>query len=122
MPAFAELLRTYREQAGFSQRALSRAAGINPAIISRMESGDRGPSGPEQVLSIVDALGLSPERADSLLASAGYWPRAILAVGPQDETLLLVARLLSSDRVSDSAKDRFRKLAALLAEQWMVDD
>jgi transcriptional regulator with XRE-family HTH domain len=56
VPDFAELLKTFREAAGLSQRSLARASEINPAIISRMESGDRGPSGPAQVLAIARLL------------------------------------------------------------------
>src|SRR5512135_3665787 len=115
MPRFAELLKEYRETSGLSQRGLARASRINPAIISRMESADRGPSGPEQVLAVAAALELDEERSDSLLASAGFWPRAILRLGPQDETLLIVARLLGSQYVSARSKQRFRALVALLS-------
>lgn len=120
MPTFAELLKSYRERAGFSQRALARSAKINPAIISRLESGDRDPSGPEQVLAITAALGLDAHHSDLLLASAGHWPKAILALGPQDETLLALARVLADGRLEDRAKARFRRIVELLAEQWMV--
>ncbi len=115
---FAELLRAYREEVGLSQRALSRSSGVNPAIISRLESGDRAPSGPDQVLAIAGALALDGPRADSLLASAGYWPKAILALGPQDETLRDVARVLSAADLGADAKLRFRRVVGLLAEQW----
>ena len=118
MATFAELLKGYRERAGFSQRALARASQINPAIISRLESGDRTPSGPEQVLAIVRALALDDLSADRLLASAGYWPRAVLALGPQDESLLAVARVLTDGGVEQEAKIRFRHLLRLMAEQW----
>lgn len=118
MPAFGELLRSYRGQSGLSQRALARASRVNPAIISRMESSDRGPSGPEQVLAISAALGLDEERCDRLLASAGYWPRAILRLGPEDETLLAVARVLGRQGVGEASRVRFRRVVELLAEEW----
>ncbi len=120
MTTFADLLREYRERAGFSQRALARASDINPAIISRLESGDRTPSGPDQVLAITRALALDDLNSDKLLASAGYWPRAVLGLGPQDETLLTLARLLSDERLNPEAKIRFRHVLHLLAEQWMA--
>lgn len=119
MATFAQLLKRYREDTGYSQRALARASQINPAIISRLESGDREPSGPEQVLAITRALGLDADRTDSLLASAGHWPRAILALGPQDETLLALAKLLTDGRLEDGARARFRQVVQILAEQWM---
>lgn len=118
MPDFAELLKTYREAAGFTQRSLARAANINPAIISRMESGDRGPSGPPQVIAIARALGLDQAKTDNLLSRAGFWPEVYLAVGPQDPTLLTVARLLADRRLGKRDRERFRRVIALLADQW----
>ncbi len=118
MAAFAELLKSYREQVGFSQRALARASQINPAIISRLESGDRSPSGPEQVLAITRTLALDDQRTNRLLASAGYWPKAILALGPQDETLLSIAGVLTDQKLGQEAKGRFRQVVHLLARQW----
>ncbi len=118
LPTFAELLKRYREEAGLSQRALSRASGVNPAIISRMESGDRGPSCPGQVLAIGRALHLDTTRTDALLASAGYWPQAVLALGPQDETLLAVAHLLSDNEIPLEGRLRFREVVRLLVDQW----
>lgn len=118
VPDFAELLKTYREAAGFSQRSLARSASINPAIISRIESGDRGPSGSAQVVAIARALKLDQEKTDSLLARAGFWPEVYQAVGPQDPTLLTVARLLADRRLGKREHERFRRVVALLAEQW----
>ncbi len=118
MATFPELLKRYREQVGFSQRALARASQINPAIISRLESGDREPSGPEQILSITRALALDSERTDALLASAGHWPRSILTLGPQDETLLALSKVLAHSCLEEESKVRFRQVVSLLAEQW----
>jgi transcriptional regulator with XRE-family HTH domain len=118
-PSFAELLRRLRGRAAVSQRALARSSRINPAIISRLESGDRGPSGPEQVLAIAAALRLDSADADALLASAGFWPRALLELGPADETLRAVARALTSPKTDSSDRLRFRRMVALLVEQWL---
>ncbi len=118
MASFAELLKSYREKAGLSQRALARSARINPAIINRMESSDRGPSGTEMVLAISSALELDEDQTDLLLASAGYWPRTILRLGPQDETLLAVAKLLTRGDLGSESRRRFRQVAALLVEEW----
>jgi transcriptional regulator with XRE-family HTH domain len=122
MRSFAEELKRHREKSGLSQRALARATRINPAIISRMEAADRGPSGPEQVLAIAAALDLDEARCDRLLASAGYWPGSILRLGPQDETLLAVAQLLAGDAAGDESKRRFRQVVGLLVEQWIHPD
>jgi transcriptional regulator with XRE-family HTH domain len=121
MGEFGALLETYRERAGLSQRALSRRSGVNSAIISRLESGDRSPSGWEQVRALAAGLGLDESDTDALLAQAGHWPAAILAVGPADATLLAVACVLASDRVADTARARFRSIVEGLAEHWLAD-
>jgi transcriptional regulator with XRE-family HTH domain len=120
VPPFAERLRQARLRRGLSQRALARASRINPAIVSRLESGDRGPSGPEQVRALAAALALDPADADALLASAGYWPQSLLDLGPADETLLGIAQLLTSPRVSPPDRARFRGVVRLLVEQWLT--
>ena len=118
--AFAARLKELREATGMTQRALARASAINPAIISRMESADRGPSGPEQVLAIARALALSPEQTDALLTRAGFWPEVFFYIGPQDETLLRVARVLASRNFPEAARARFRRVIELLAQQWLA--
>ncbi len=118
MPAFAELLKSYRVARGLSQRALARAARINPAIANRLESGERGPSGPDQVRAIAVALGLDAEQSDRLLGAAGFWPDVYLRVGPGDPTLLRVAQLLASPRVAEPDRARFRAVIDLLVAQW----
>ncbi len=118
MPAFAELLKSYRVARGLSQRALARAARINPAIANRLESGERGPSGPDQVRAIAAALGLDAEQSDRLLGAAGFWPDVYLRVGPDDPTLLRVAQLLASPRVAEPDRARFRAVIDLLVAQW----
>ena len=117
---FALRLKAFRAAAGLTQRALARASAINSAIISRMESADRGPSGPEQVLAIARALALSPEQTDALLTSAGFWPAVFLSVGPQDETLLRVAQVLASRQIPEATRARFRRVIDLLVQQWLA--
>lgn len=118
--SFGALMRHYRERAGMSQRALAKVSEINPAIISRLETGDRMPSGPQQVLSIARSLNLSPTDSDTLLAMAGHWPSTILTLGPQDETLLEVARVLSTKNLKEEDLRRFRAIVHLLAEQLLL--
>ena len=105
-----------------SWKKLDRNATINAAIINRLESGDRGPSGHDQVLAIARALSLEPERTDALLSSAGHWPRSVLALGPSDETLMAVAGVLTSPLVGQDARARFRQVIDLLAVQWMAPE
>ncbi len=120
MTGFSDLLRKRREQRQMPQRALSQLANINQALISRFETGDRLPSGPEQVLAIARALQLGDDDVDTLLAAAGYWPRVYVALGPRDETLLLVARFLADPAIPPVKKDRFRQLLTLLAQEWLA--
>ncbi len=122
MPDFAELLKQFRQASGISQRALARAAGINPAIANRLESGDRGPSGPDQVRAIARALDLDPVRSDQLLGAAGFWPDVFLRVGPGDPTLRRVARLLARSDLPDPDRARFRQIVDLLIDQWVGGD
>ena len=55
------------------------------------------------------ALGLSPEQHDQLLASAGYWPAAFLAVGANDPTLRAVALVLADDSLQDECRLALRQ-------------
>lgn len=121
MESFGALMRYYRERAGMSQRALAKASEINPAIISRIETGDRMPSGPHQVLAIARALNLSPTDSDELLSMAGHWPSVILSLGPRDETLIEVARVLSAQDLKEEELRRFRAIVHLLTEQLLLD-
>lgn len=118
MSEFSRLLRACREQSHLSQRALSQATGINQAIISRLESGDRTPSSAEQVLAITRVLNLDRSASDTLLGSAGYWPRVYLLLGPQDQTLRAVAEILADEQMPEARKQRFRRLVETLSEEW----
>jgi len=120
MVAFGELLRQLREQAGLSQRGLAQAAGWNPAVVNRLEHGERPPSGPDQVLVLAGALRLDQRQRDALLVSAGFWPEAFAALGPRDGTLLGVAQVLASALVDESSKQRFRRAVDALVEQWLL--
>jgi transcriptional regulator with XRE-family HTH domain len=119
-PSVAERLREARQRRGLSQRALARASRVNPAIVSRLESGERGPSGPDQVRALIDALQLDRATADALLASAGFWPQSLLDLGPADPTVLAVAQLLTTPSLAASERTRFRALVDLLVEQWLL--
>ena len=74
---FGERLRHLREQAGLSQNALSRAAGIDSTHLSRIENGKQGVPRRTTTVKLIRALGLSltDAEAQELLAAAN------LAVG-----------------------------------------
>jgi transcriptional regulator with XRE-family HTH domain len=97
-----------REQAGISQRSLGQTVGVSHTLLNRSESGSRLPAGPEEVRRIGSALHLTSEEADQLLASAGFWPAALLELGPGDRTLRVVAGALRDTRLSPVARARLR--------------
>jgi transcriptional regulator with XRE-family HTH domain len=105
--AYGELLKTYRG-GRMKQRPLARAVGLNPTLINRSEKGNRLPAGPDEVVAIAGALGLSAEERDRLLAAAGYWPVVFLALGPGDATLRSVAVVLADGSLPDDARRSFR--------------
>src|SRR5687768_17955493 len=59
-PPFSQTLRNARAQAGLSQAALGRRAGLTAPYISLLESGRRRPPSPPQVERLARALGLDP--------------------------------------------------------------
>lgn len=115
---FGEALRRARQAAGLSQNELGRRAGINPGTINRLETGERGPTGREQVAALAEALGLSPLAADRLLADAGLLPDPIARLGAADPTLVLVADILADTRIPAAERADFRLQIALAARRW----
>jgi transcriptional regulator with XRE-family HTH domain len=105
---YGMLLRRMREQAGVSQRSLGQAVGVSHTLLNRSESGSRLPSDPEEVRRIGAALHLTDDEVDQLLASAGFWPAALLELGPGDQTLRIVAGALRDARLSPGARARLR--------------
>jgi transcriptional regulator with XRE-family HTH domain len=69
---FGDLLRQLREEAGLSQNALARAAGMSPSNVNRIEASKQGVPRKTTIMKLVRALGLSltDERAQQLFAAA----------------------------------------------------
>ena len=88
--SFAQLLRHYREEAGWSQNALARAAGMSPTSLNRLERAKQGLPRQTTVIRLIRALGwsLTDARAEALLAAAGYRSREDLALGAAFESPL----------------------------------
>ena len=59
--SFADRLKLLREDAGISQHELSRRAGLNLCVVSRLESGRRGPAW-DTVTKLADALAVPTDR------------------------------------------------------------
>jgi transcriptional regulator with XRE-family HTH domain len=74
---FSERLKQLREQAGLSQNARARAAGIDSTHLSRIENAKQGAPRRTTIVKLVRALGfsLTDEEAQELLRAAN------LAVG-----------------------------------------
>jgi transcriptional regulator with XRE-family HTH domain len=69
---FGELLRRFREEAGLSQNALARAAGVDPTNVNRIEASKQGVPRKTTIIKLVRGLGLSlsDERAQQLFDAA----------------------------------------------------
>jgi transcriptional regulator with XRE-family HTH domain len=66
---FGSMLRQLRVDAGLSQNALARDAGIDPSYVNRCERGSRSPSR-QVVLSLSRALDCTDVNRDALLIAA----------------------------------------------------
>lgn len=69
---FGAILRRFREEAGLSQNALARAAGIDPTNVNRIEASKQGVPRKTTIIKLVRGLGLSlsDERAQQLFDAA----------------------------------------------------
>jgi transcriptional regulator with XRE-family HTH domain len=110
--AFPQRLRQTREAAGLSQNALGRRIDINPGTINRLETGEREPTGREQVLQLAGGIGLDGEQTNELVAAAGFAPQAYDAVGLANPTLLRIATYLGSPERSATERAAFLQLVA----------
>lgn len=123
--AFGSAVRALRLQAGISLNELARRAGVDPAYIHRIESrSSRRPPLPRRavVLAIAAALGSDARQSDQLLALAGHTPSALLELGGWDQTLAVVAELLSDRSLSGPVKAEFREMVRMLARRWARPD
>lgn len=67
---FSALLRRLRRAAGMTQEALAERAGVGVRTIRGLETGERADPRVTTVRLLADALGLSPEEREELLAAA----------------------------------------------------
>lgn len=66
---FGAYMKKLREERKFSVRQLAMKAGVSPAQVSRMETGDRGTPRPETIKKLAIALNVDYEH---LMKKAGY--------------------------------------------------
>lgn len=101
-------------QAPLSQNELGRRAGVDAALVNRLESGaHRGLPRRETALRLADALELDAIARARLLIAAGYWPWTDLDDGHELRviaTALAVVdgdyRILEGDRIAAKVKER----------------
>jgi transcriptional regulator with XRE-family HTH domain len=115
---FGGQLQRLREQAGLSQNALARLVKVDPSYINRLERGDREPPKRELVSRLADELRLAEGDRQRLLRAGGHIPDWLLALEPDDPTLLAVTQFLAAPEVSAAAKRDFRQVIALLLAHW----
>jgi transcriptional regulator with XRE-family HTH domain len=121
---FGESLKQLREQAGLSQNALARAAGIDSTHLSRIENAKQGAPRMTTVVKLVRALGLSltDEQAQHLLKAAnlvvGTSPmRAAVLGAPRRRTRSAKATLHELKIVLLQAVDLISELEEIMDEE-----
>ncbi len=118
LPGFGPLLRQLREARGLSQSALAGRAGFDRSYINRLEAGERGTPAPAATEALAQALDLGDAEADRFYAAAGLLPRSLLALGPADPTLLLLAQRLTDPRLSVAARAALRATVETMVRCW----
>lgn len=118
METFGETLKRLREEARLSQNALAKASGLNASYVNRLESGEREPPRPETVMLLASGLGDKREVTDELLTAAGHLPLAISKLGPQDQTLRIVAEILTDEKLTEEDRKEFRHVVEEIGKRW----
>jgi transcriptional regulator with XRE-family HTH domain len=113
---YGTLLRELRARSQLSGYALARALGLHPNQLARTEDGVRLPGGPAEVLAVGRALRLGRADLDRLLSAAGFWPSALLELGPNDPTLRALGAALTDQAVPALTRQRLRTAVEALAD------
>ena len=102
METFGSALKGYRRALGWSQERVAALSGMDLALVSRLESGQRNPT-PDSLAKLSGALGLPDKDRDYLYIEAGFVP-------PDVPTAALRA-LLAAYRVAASAAETTEEAA-----------
>jgi transcriptional regulator with XRE-family HTH domain len=113
---YGTLLRSFRERAATSQRALARDVEISHTLLNRCELGSRVPASAQEVERVADALRLSDVDRDRLLGAAGYWPSAYLELGPHDPTVRALVLALTNEGMPADVRLRLRRAVEALID------
>lgn len=118
MSSFGALLLQLRLRSGRSGSSVARGAGIDASYLSRLERSEREPPRRDVVEALIRELQLDPSDGDQLLVAAGYPPRALARLGPDDPTIHLVASILANDAIPQGERSEFRQVIDILAKRW----
>lgn len=112
---FAERLKRARKQAGLSQEALAKQAGISPRTLQNYEMGKRYPSNIEITLRLAEALGTS---AHALLSAGeeSIVSAPVSAKAQLRELVQAVSGLFSGGQLEE--EDRDAAMEAIIAAYW----
>jgi transcriptional regulator with XRE-family HTH domain len=114
--AFAPLLREFRDRRRLSQSKLAERAGFDHSYVSRLESASRMPTR-DAVLKLAEAMGLSDNEQDALLAAAGFMPGRVESLFASEPVLSEVLCLLQDGTVPAEIRDDVRHMISLLVRQ-----
>jgi hypothetical protein len=122
MSAFHRVLRTFRERAGITAHRLATLGNVNSAYIYRMERPNGQIPRRDLLNSLIAALQLNEFDSECLLVAAGYCPDAIARLGSWDETLNVVANVLSDPSLSEEDREEFRQIIHAVSRRWMSSE
>src|SRR5689334_6878483 len=93
---FGQLVRSYREQRGWTQEELAERWGYARAYVSQIERGKRKLDRMEQVIRLADILDIPPEKLEEI--GRGIPTRKIQATVPQQADSAILQMLLAPGR------------------------
>jgi transcriptional regulator with XRE-family HTH domain len=112
---FGALLAQLRQELGISQSRLAAAAGLGHSAVSRLENGQRHPER-ATVKILAEALWLSYEETNRLLASAGYVTDEEMQLADEPDVRRLLY-CLADPEIPWPVKRNIRAMLGLLANQ-----
>jgi transcriptional regulator with XRE-family HTH domain len=118
MATFGEQLAAVRHQAGRSQHALAKAAGIDASYVNRLERGERQAPDVPLIRRFAAELGLDASQTDALVVAGNGLPAALERLGPLDPTILLLADVLGDPSIPEDELVHLRRVIAVLVQRW----
>jgi len=116
---FGGLLKRCREARSVSQSKLAERARFDHSYVSRLESGARTPTR-DAVDRLGEALSLNQIERDAMLAAAGFLPRDVSSLLASEPVVGEVLDLLQDDSLPQEARENFRQMLKLLAQNVRI--